>query len=138
MEFPWNFLKKRKLTKNCPFLAKHMVLEPNWRKYTTLKNQFYYGVNINQPRNICSKAWQYHCFDFGLIFTLFLAIWLFAVWFSKCTNSLNFEAKINFNTSKVKFPRQREKCTGLKLDLGPFNASQTQIKYINNCWQPCS
>ena len=133
MEFPWNFLKKRKLNKNSSFLTKHRVLQQNWRNETPLKIQFYFTTNITQPKNICSKAWQQHRFDFGLIFIIFLAIWLFATQFSNCSNSLNFEAKINFNTSKVKFPRQREKCTGFKLDFGPFNAPQTQIKYINNC-----
>ena len=131
--FLFNFLFFRKFHGNSIFLVSGCILQQSLRKETPLKIQFYCYVNINQPKNICPEAWQQHRFDFGLIFILFLAIWLFAARFSNCSNSLNFEAKINFNTSKVKFPNQRSKCTGLKLYLGPFNAPQTQIKYINNC-----
>ena len=86
------------------------ILRQSLRKETYLKIQFYYRDNITQPKNICSKVWQQHWFDFGLIFILFLAIWLylFAAPFSNCYKSSNFEAKINFNTSKVKFPKYRE------------------------------
>ena len=85
------------LQANMNFLENDCMLEQNARKQTPLKIQFYYQVNMTQPKNIC--------FDFGLIFTLFLAIWLFAAQFLNCSNSLNFEAKINFNTSKEKFPK---------------------------------
>ena len=42
-------------------------------------------------------------------------------------NSLNFEAKINFNTTKENCLKCRAKCTGLKLNLGPLNGPHTQI-----------
>ena len=37
------------------------------RNETPLKIQFYYETNIPQPKNIISRAWQRHQFDFGLI-----------------------------------------------------------------------
>ena len=46
---------------------------------------------------------------------------LFAEKFSNCSNSLNFEAKINCNTFKSNVPKWRKKCTGLKFDLVHFN-----------------
>ena len=59
---------------------------------------------------------------FGVIFTLFRFLnWLFAAQFSNCSNSLNFEAKINFNTTKQNELKWRKICTGLKFDLEHFN-----------------
>ena len=82
---------------------------------------------------------------FGVIFTLFRFLnWLFAAQFSNCSNSLNFEAKINFNTSRQNELKWRKTCTGLKFDLEYFNGPQTKfigdslykhpvdIKYIGN------
>ena len=44
-----------------------------------------------------------------------LANWEFAVGFSNCTNSPNFEAKINCNTSEPNVPKWKKTCTGLQL-----------------------
>ena len=41
---------------------------------------------------------------------------LFAKQFSNFSNSLNFEAKINCNTSKPNVPKCRKTCTGIKCD----------------------
>ena len=68
-------------------------------------------------------------------YSCFLSYWLFAEKFSNCSNSLNFEVKINFNTIKENCSKCRTKCTGLKLNSGPFNGPQTQIEYINNSVQ---
>merc|ERR1712218_281561 len=50
------------------------------------------------------------------------ASWPFAARFSNCSNSLNFEAKINFNTTRQNDLKWRKTCTGLKFDLEHFNA----------------
>ena len=54
----------------------------------------------------------------------------FAARFSNCFNSLNFEAKINFNATKQNDLKWRKTCTGLKFDLEHFNGPQT--KFICN------
>merc|ERR1712155_43008 len=51
------------------FLANGCILGQNSRKLTPLKIQFYYEDNI-APRNTFFIAWQWHQFDFGVIFTL--------------------------------------------------------------------
>ena len=132
-QFLVNFLFFRKFHGNSIFLVSGCILRQSLRKETPFKIQFYCQVTITQSKNICSEAWQQHRFDFGLIFILFLAIWLFAARFLNSSNSLNFEAKINFNASEVKFLKQRAKFTGLKFYLGSFYAPQAQIIYINNC-----
>ena len=54
----------------------------------------------------------------------------FAARFSNCSNSLNFEAKINFNTTRQNDLKWRKTCTGLKFYLEHFNGPQT--KFIGN------
>ena len=46
---------------------------------------------------------------------------------SNCSNSLNFEAKINCNTMKTNVPKWRKTCTGLKFDLLDFYGPQSNI-----------
>ena len=59
----------------------------------------------------------------------YLSNCLFAEKFSNCSNSLNFEAKINCNSIKSNVPKWRKICIGLKFDLVHFNGPQT--KFIN-------
>ena len=61
----------------------------------------------------------------------------FSARFSNCSNSLNFEAKINCNTTKPNVPKWRKRCTGLKLDLVPFNGPQMQFLSDHNFEGPC-
>ena len=51
----------------------------------------------------------------------------FVAKFSICSHSLNFEAKINSNTTKQNDLKWRKTCTGLKFDLVHFNGPQKQI-----------
>ena len=51
----------------------------------------------------------------------------FSARFSNCSNSLNFEAKINCNTTKQNDLKWRKTCTGSKLDLVHFNGPQTKF-----------
>jgi hypothetical protein len=46
---------------------------------------------------------------------------------SNCSNSLNFEAKLNCNTIKPNVPKWRKTCTGLKFDLLDFYGPQSNI-----------
>ena len=50
-----------------------------------------------------------------------------AAQFSNCSNSLHFEAKINFNTTRQNYLKWRKTCTGLKFDLEYFNGPQTKF-----------
>ena len=54
----------------------------------------------------------------------------FAARFSNYSNSINFKAKINFNTTRQNDLKWRKTCTGLKFDLEHFNGPQT--KFIGN------
>merc|ERR1711923_657442 len=56
-----------------------------------------------------------------------LASWPFAARFSNCSNSLNFEAKINYNTSRQNELKWRKTCTGLKFDLEHFNGPKSKF-----------
>ena len=51
----------------------------------------------------------------------------FSARFSNYCNSLNFEAKINFNTTRQNDLEWKKTCTGLKLDLEYFNGPQTKF-----------
>ena len=51
----------------------------------------------------------------------------FSARFSNCCNSLNFEAKTNFNTTRQNDLKWRKTCTGLKFDLEHFNGPQTKF-----------
>ena len=120
-----------------PFFCQVAASKGSLRKKTPLKIQFYLSDTITQPNDTFSRAWQWHWFDFGLIFTLLLANWWFAARFSNCSSSLNFEAKINFYTIKENCWKCRAKCTGLKLDLGPFSGSQKRLLFNRISWWPC-
>ena len=67
----------------------------------------------------------------------YLSNCLFAEKFSNCSNSLNFEAKINCNSIKSNVPKWRKICIGLKFDLVHFNGPQTKFKNIDNFGGPC-
>ena len=71
-------------------------------------------------------------------YSCLLSNWLFAEKFSNCSNSLNFEAKINCNTIKPNVPKWRKTCTGLKFDLLHFYGPQSHILSGGNLWGPCS
>ena len=139
MKFPWNFLLKAKFDKNNPFWAEGCILGQNSRKLTPLKISFYCQGTITLPNNTFFIAWQWHQFDFGVIFTLFcFPNWLFAAKFSHCSNSLNFEAKINCNTIKPNVLKWRKTCTGLKFDSIHFYGPQSHIILSgDNLWGPC-
>ena len=51
-----------------------------------------------------------------------LSNWLFAEFFSNCSNSLNYEAKINCNSIKPNVPKWRKTCTGLNFICSIFMA----------------
>ena len=51
----------------------------------------------------------------------------FAARFSNYSNSINFKAKINFNTTRQNDLKWRKTCTGLKFDLEHFNGPQTKF-----------
>ena len=70
-------------------------------------------------------------------YSCYLSNWLFAEEFSNCSNSLNFEAKINCNSIKPNVPKWRKICLGLKFDLVPFYGPQTKFKNIDNFGGPC-
>ena len=70
-------------------------------------------------------------------YSCLLSKWLFAEKFSNCSNSLNFEAKINCNSIKSNVPKWRKICIGLKFDLVHFNGPQTKFKNVDNFGGPC-
>jgi len=119
------------------FSVKWLHPKAKFKKGDPLKIQFYLTDTISQPNDTFSRAWQWHWFDFGLIFTFLLANWWFAARFSNCSSSLNFEAKSNFYTIKENCWKCRAKCTGLKLDLGPFSGSQKRLLFNRISWWPC-
>ena len=51
----------------------------------------------------------------------------FSAQFSNCSSSLNFEAKINFNTTRQNDLKWRKTCTVLQFDLEHFNGPQTKF-----------
>ena len=60
-------------------------------------------------------------------YSCLLSNWFFSEKFTNCSNSFNFEAKINFNTSRQNELKWRKTCTGLKFDLMHFNGPQTKF-----------
>ena len=70
------------------------------------------------------------CF-FCLISTLYACLLVIcSPIFKLLYNSLNFEAKINFKTTRQNDLKWIKTCTGLKFDLKHFN--DPQIKFIGN------
>ena len=67
---------------------------------------------------------------FCLISTLYACYLVICSRFSNCSNSLNFEAKINFDTTKQNELKWRKTCTGLKFDLEHFNGPH--IKFVRD------
>ena len=121
------------------FLENDCMLEQIARKQTPLKIQFYIQDNITLPTNTFINAWEWHQFDFGIIFTPFCFLnWLYAAKFSNCSNSLNFEAKINCNTFKPNVPKWRKTCTELNFDLLHFNGPQSHILSGDTFGGPCT
>ena len=57
--------------------------------------------------------------------------------FSNCSNSLNFEAKINCNTIKTNVPKWRKTCTGLKFDWLNFYGPHSHILLLDHFEGPC-
>ena len=62
----------------------------------------------------------------------------FSACFSNCSNSLNFEAKINCNTIKTNVPKWRKTCTGLKFDWLNFYGPQSHILLLDHFEGPCT
>ena len=81
--------------------------------------------------NVISLIWCH-------FYSCYLSNCLFAEKFSNCSNSLNFEAKINCNTIKPNVPKWRKTCTGLKFDLVHFNGPQTKFKNSYPFEGPCT
>ena len=71
-------------------------------------------------------------------YSCLLSNWLFAEKFSNCSNSLNFEAKINCNTIKSNVPKWRKTCTGLKFDLLHFYGPQSHLLSGGTFEGPCT
>ena len=59
--------------------------------------------------------------------SILFANWQFSAQFSNCSNSLNFEDKINCNTTRQNDLKWRKTCTGLKFDLVYSNGPQTKF-----------
>ena len=110
-----------KIPKNWPPLKFHFAARTTSPYSITPFLMLYFGINL---------IWSH-------FFSFLLSNWLFAAKFSKCSNSLNFEAKFNCNTTKPNVPKWRKKCTGLKLDLVPFNGPQMQFLSDHNFERPC-
>ena len=110
------------------FLANGCVLGQNARKETPFKIQFYCQDNINLLSapflNLINGICLFFLPHFHPLCLLVICSWLFAAQFSNCSNSLNFEAKINFNTTKQNDLKWRKTCTGLKFDLEHFSGPQ--------------
>ena len=51
----------------------------------------------------------------------------FAAQFSSFSNSHNFEAEINFKTTRQNVLKWRKSCTGLRFDLEHFEGPQTKF-----------
>ena len=71
-------------------------------------------------------------------YSCLLSNWLFTEKFSNCSNSLNFEAKINCNTIKPNVPKWRKTCTGLKFDWLHFYGPQSHILSGDTFEGPCT
>merc|ERR1711923_399041 len=74
----WNFheiLQKRKFSKKKSIFGKTGDPRANKIKETPLKIQLYLTNNIALPKDTFSRAWQWHWFDLGLIYTFLLADW---------------------------------------------------------------
>ena len=66
------------------------------------------------------------------------ARWKFASWLSNCSNLINFEAKINCNTTRQNDLKCRKTCTGLKFDLLQFDCPQSHIIFVDHFEGPWS
>ena len=104
------------------FLANGCVLGQNARKETPFKIQFYCQDNINLLSapflNLVNGISLFFC----LISTLYACLLVVcSPIFKLLYNSLNFEAKINLNTTRQNDLKWRKTCIGLKFDLVHFN-----------------
>ena len=110
------------------FLANGCVLGQNARKETPFKIQFYCQVIINLLfalfLNLINGIGLFFC----LISTLYACLLVICSPILKLLyNSLNFEAKINFKTTRQNDLKWRKTCIGLKFDLEHFYGPQTKF-----------
>ena len=104
------------------------ILGQNARKETRFKIQFYCQDNINLLSapflNLVNGIGLFFC----LISTLYACLLVICSQIFKLLyNSLNFEAKINLNTTRQNDFKWRKTCIGLKFDLDHFYGHQTQF-----------
>ena len=115
------------LQRKLNFLANGCVLGQNARKETPFKIQFYCQDNIN----LLSAPFLNLSNGIGFFLLHFYPLCLLGgnllPNFSNCSNSLNIETKINFNTTRQNDLMWRKTCTGLKFDLEHFNGPQTKF-----------
>ena len=110
------------------FLTNGCVLWQNARKETLIKIQFYCQDKIH----LLSASFLNLINGIGLFFLphfqplCLLAGNLHPI-FKFLYNSLNFEAKINLNTTRQNDLKRRKTCIGLKFDLDHFYGSQTKF-----------
>ena len=110
------------------FLANGCVLGQNARKKTPFKIQFYCQDIINLLSAFFLKLINGICLFFCLISTLYACLLVIcSPIFKLLYKSLNFEAKINFNTSRQNELKWRKTCSGLKFDLEHFKWPKEQI-----------
>ena len=110
------------------FLANGCVLGQNARKETPFKIQFYCQDNIH----LLSASFLNLINGIGLFFCLISTLYacllvICSQIFKLLYNSLNFEAKINLNTTRQNDLKWTKTCTGLKFDLEQLNGPQTKF-----------
>ena len=113
------------------FLANGCILGQNARKETPFKIQFYFQDHIHLLSasflNLINGIGLFFC----LISTLYACLLVICSQIFKLSyNSLNFEAKITFKTTRQNDLKWRKTCTVLKFDLEYLNGPQT--KFIGN------
>ena len=110
------------------FLANGCVLGQNARKETLSKIQFYCQDIINLLFALFLKLINGIGLFFCLISTLYACLLVICSQIFKLLyNSLNFEAKINLNTTRPNDLKWRKTCIGLKFYLEHFYGLQTKF-----------
>ena len=132
MKFWWNSLLKAKFTKKSPFYAEGCTLGKIQENLPiTVRTSSPYQLTafllLGSGISLILVHFHYFCF----------LNWSFAAKFSYCSNSLNFEAKINCNTSKLNVPKCKKTCTELILDLLQFYGPQSHILFFDHFEGPC-
>ena len=110
------------------FLANGCILGQNARKETPFKIQFYCQDNTH----LLSPSFLNLINGIGLFFLLISTLYacllvICSLIFKLVHNSLNFEAKINLNTTTQNDLKWRKTCIGLKFDLDHFYGPQTKF-----------